>query len=364
MWPDEPRPRRLADVRDKIGLIADRLRSRFAGQWPIVILGLATPALALTALVVRPGADGGPVSEVVSGEVQFESREGVPTTRPTGGIQTIVITTTTAAPVETVPTTAPPAAKQSPDPSGGGTPSTTSRRPSSGTKTTAKSTTKPRTTTTVRPGTGAGSGASSGGSSGATGGGGGGGSGAPAPFTESFSSVGAGPWSSGATFGAWIARSLGGGQVTTPGSLRLSPAAASGGSTRTTSASTTQTWANVDVEATITNMDQTRSDEPAGDDESARLVVRGDAPGEGATLVLGLSGWRLEAGGDVVASGGAGAPLGAAVRVRLRVSGTTAEVWIGGTKVGTAGVGSGSGSVTFAGVDAQVNVDDVVITSI
>jgi len=360
MWPDEPRPRRLADVRDKIGLLSDRLRARFAGQWPIVILGLATPLLALTALVVRPGADGGPVSEVVSGEVQFESRSGASTTQPSGGIQTIVITTTTAAPVETVPTTAP-VVETTVEPSGGGGPPTTSpKKPTATMKSTAKSTAKPRTATTVRPSAGTGSG-----SSGPTGGGGStGGGGAVAPFTESFATVGAGPWAAGATFGGWIARNLGSGQVTTPGSLRLSPAAASGGATRTASASTTQTWANVDVEATIINMDQTRSDEPAGDDESARLVVRGDAPGEGATLVLGLSGWRLEAGGDVVASGGAGTPLGMAVRVRLRVSGTTAEVWIGGAKVGTAGVGSGSGSVTFAGVDAQVNVDDVVITSI
>ena len=367
------------------------LLTRIRGQWPIFALGLATPVLAVGALLVQSdrGADSQEVStsqamlpHLASGA---SSSPGAPTQqyRPLDPIETT--TTVAAAPTD--------GATAEPTTTAGTTASTGSSKGS-----TSKAGSARKTTTTLKKaakgstsgagssssggsssgGSSSGSGSGSGGSpsggsggsgSGGTGGGGGTTTTAPVGPPAALLSDDFGSWSgagfhTGDAIGAWRVRSDGGGQVTGSGRMTLVPLA-DDNSSNSAWVTTASAFGDLDLRADVTTTAQLHSS--PSDDDAARVVFHGATGSDAYVLVLGTTSSRLDRviGGNAVTldSSGLGVGVGTTAAVRVLMVGSHIDVWIGFSHVLSVVDSSprGAGPLGFGAVDANVDVDNVVV---
>ena len=336
-------------------------------QWRIVVLGLATPVMAIGAVLMRSG-DPTP-QEVATRPVG--SRSAAPAgPRSTSSVLVFGQGDAPAAPDaptsevgSTVDTAAPTGSE--PADQGSTTPRSTGTR-STGTRSTGTRSTG-RQSTVTRSGA---SGSQSKGSSIAASGsapGNPGGTGSPDPGSPSGATVLlADDFSAGDT-GAWVVRSAGGGSVDFGGALHLAPAPAGASESNRAWVSSRDAVGDFDLSATITTTGQLRTDGPPADDETARVLVHSVDGGDGYVVVLGLSGCRLEqvsvGSPTVLDSGSTGMGLGESTQVRVRQVGGQIDVWLGSTHALSFHDSSpvSWGPVGFGSIDSTVTVDDVVV---
>lgn len=363
---------------------------RFRGQLPIVALGLATPLLALTALVVRPGGE--PRREVVT---VASDRAPTPTPVPRSGPTTSVVSLT------------PPSSGGLPTGDGGSSAGNDSSagsatdgvdprpsrpddadRASSRTAPTSKRTTSTKpsspgsvgtggTSTAGSGGSGTGSGGSGSGSGGSSGGGGGSsGSGGPtttAPpsnvvFADAMSYTGS--WTAGQVFGPWTVRTDGGGGVSgSGGTVTLQPAVPDAGE-RNSVIVTAGNFADLDLTVVLSTVSVLPNG--GGPTDVAGIVWHYVDSTRHYLFRAGPGGWAVvlvdpgEAGGRRnLAEGSSPAPgLGANVTVRIRQVGPTISAYVGGTLVAVVNDATHSaGAIGLIATNSVGRFDQVTVRS-
>lgn len=349
---------------------------RFRGQLPIVALGLATPLLALTALVVRPGSESR--REVVT---VASDRTPTPTPVPRTGPTTTFLplapeapeVPTSGGPPETLP-----AEGSEPTPSRSGevrpkgtaptTKKTTSTTPTPGGSKTGG------TTSSGSSGSGTGGGSGGGGSGGGSSGGTGGGSSTTtAPpsnivFSDAMSYNGS--WSSGAGFGPWTVRSDGGGEVTGSGGAVVATPAAPGPGEKNTAIVTTGNFGDLDLTVVLSTVTVLPGGGGSGD--AASILWHYADSARHYAFRVGPGGWAVvlvdpgEAGGrrNLAEGSSPSAGVGSNVTVRVRQVGSTISAYVGGSLVAVVNDSSHSaGAIGLAATNASGRFDQVTVRS-
>lgn len=163
---------------------------------------------------------------------------------------------------------------------------------------------------------------------------------------------------------AWRVRSDGGGRVTGTGRMTLAPLA-DDGSSNSAWVTTASAFGNLDLRADVTTTAQLHSS--PSDDDGARVVFHGSTGSDAYVLVLGTSGCRLDrvTGGTAVtlSASGLGVGVGTTSALRVLMVGSRIQVWIGSNYVVNVVDSSprGAGPLGFGAVDANVDVDNVVV---